>query len=156
MPTKREHDTAGIVMAAVFVLIGGVFLNESRNLVDPDSYVFPVAICVLMMVLSIGFIVWNLLNPHPDEEASIVRGSTPRRVGLVALMLASAILMPYVGFLPAGFVVFAALMMLAMYESWTPARVLTYALVCVAIVTGFYVIFAVVFLVPLPEIPFLR
>lgn len=156
MPTKREYDTAGIVLAAVFILIGGIFLNESRNLVDPDSYVFPVAICALMIVLCIGFIVWNLLNPHPDEEASIVRGSTFRRVGLVALMLVSSFAMPYIGFLPAGIGVFAALMVLAMYEAWTLSRVLTYALVCVAIVTGFYVIFAVVFLVPLPEIPFLR
>ena len=154
MHAKREYDTPGIILAAIFILIAGIFLNESRNLVDSDSYVFPVAICTVMIVLSIGFIVWNLLNPHPDKEASFVPGSTPRRVGLVILMLVSAVIMPYIGFLPAGFGVFAALMVLAMFEPWTWKRALTYALVCVATVTGFYVIFDIIFLVPLPEIPF--
>lgn len=154
MPVKREYDTPGIVLAAIFILIGGIFLYDSRTLVDPDSYAFPVAICVVMIVLSIAFLVWNLLNPHPDKEATATPGSTFRRVGLVVLMLASAFIMPYVGFLPAGLGVFAALMALAMFEPWTWKLAATYALVCVAIVTGFYVVFDVVFLVPLPEIPF--
>jgi len=155
MPVKREYDTPGIILAAIFILIAGIFLIDSRNLADSDSYVFPAAICTVMIVLSIGLIVWNLLRPHPDKEAALVPGSTPRRVGLVAMMLASAFIMPYVGFLPAGIGVFAALMVLAMFEPWTWKRALTYALVCVAIVTGFYVIFDIVLLVPLPEIPFL-
>lgn len=154
MTAKREYDTPGIILAAIFILIAGIFLNESRNLMDPDSYVFPVAICTVMIVLSTGFIVWNLLKPHPDREATLVPGSTPRRVGLVALMLASAFIMPYIGFLPAGIGVFAALMVLAMFEPWTWKRGLIYAFVCVAIVTGFYVVFDILFLVPLPEIPF--
>ena len=154
MTSKREYDTPGIILAAIFILIAGIFLNDSRKLTDSDSYVFPVAICTAMMVFSIIFIVWNLLKPHPDKEATLVPGSTPRRVGLVALMLISAFIMPYVGFLPAGIGVFAALMALAMYEPWTWKRAITYSLVCVAVVTGFYAIFDIVFLVPLPEIPF--
>jgi len=154
MTAKREYDTPGIILAAIFILLAGIFLNESRNLTDSDSYVFPVAICTAMIVFSIIFIVWNLLKPHPDKEASIVPGSTPRRVGLVALMLVSALIMPYVGFLPAGLGVFAALMALAMFEPWTWKRAMNYALVCVAVVIGFYVIFDIIFLVPLPEIPY--
>ena len=153
MPVKREYDTPGIILAAIFILIAAIFLIDSRNLADPDSYVFPAAICSVMIALCIGFIVWNLLKPHPDKEATLLPGSTLRRVGLVVLMLASAFIMPYVGFLPAGIGVFAALMVLAMFEPWTWKRALTYALVCVAIVTGFYVIFDIVLLVPLPEIP---
>jgi hypothetical protein len=154
MTAKREYDTPGIILAAIFILIAGIFLIESRNLVDSDSYVFPVAICTAMIAFSIIFIVWNLLKPHPDKEATLVPGSTPRRIGLVALMLLSALIMPYVGFLPAGIGVFAALMVLAMFEPWTWKRVMIYVVVCVAVVTGFYVIFDIIFLVPLPEIPF--
>jgi hypothetical protein len=154
MTAKREYDTPGIILAAIFILIAGIFLIESRNLVDSDSYVFPVAICTAMIAFSIIFIVWNLLKPHPDKEATLVPGSTPRRIGLVALMLLSALIMPYVGFLPAGIGVFAALMVLAMFEPWTWKRAITYVVVCVAVVTGFYVIFDIIFLVPLPEIPF--
>ena len=154
MTAKREYDTPGIILAAIFILIAGIFLNDSRKLTDSDSYVFPVAICTAMIAFSIIFIVWNLLKPQPDREATIVPGSTPRRVGLVALMLVSALIMPYVGFLPAGIGVFAALMVLAMFEPWTWQRAMTYVVVCVAVVTGFYVIFDIIFLVPLPEIPF--
>ena len=69
-------------------------------------------------------------------------------------MLVCAFIMPYVGFLPAGFGVFAALMGIAKFKPWTWKRTVTYALICVAIVTGFYVLFDIVFLIPLPEIPF--
>ena len=141
-------------MASIFILVGGIFLNDARTLLDADSYVFPMAICVVMIVMCIGFIVWNLLKPHTDEDAAARPGSTFRRVGLVVLMLASAFVMPYVGFLPAGFGVFAALMAIAMFKPWTWKIGVIYALICVAIVTGFYVLFDVVFLVPLPEIPF--
>ncbi|MDX9861385.1 MAG: tripartite tricarboxylate transporter TctB family protein [Rhodospirillales bacterium] len=155
MPAKPDRDTPGIILAAVFILLAAVFVFDSRNLLDPDSYVFPMAICTVMIVLSIGFIVWNVIRPQPDPEASPSPGSTPRRVGLVLVMLASAFLMPYAGFLLAGLGVFAALMLLAMFEPWTPKRGVLYAIVGVAIVTGFYVLFAKIFLVPLPETPFL-
>lgn len=154
MPAKPERDTPGMVLAAVFILLGAVFLYDSRNLLDPDSYVFPAAICTAMIGLSIGFIVWSLIKPQPDREASQTPGSTGRRIGLVAVMLGSAFIMPYAGFLLAGFGVFAALMLLAMFEPWTPKRAVVYALVGIAIVTGFYVLFAKIFLVPLPETPF--
>jgi len=154
MTAKSERDTPGIVLAAVFIVIGGIFLAASRDLVDSDSYVFPVTVCVIMIGLSVVFIIKNLVRPQPDTDNSIVAGSTVRRVGLVAMMLASAIVMPYVGFLPAGLGVFAALILLAMFETWTARRALIYSLTGIAIVVGFYVVFAKVFLVPLPEMPF--
>jgi hypothetical protein len=155
MPAKPERDTPGIILAASFILLAAVFLYDSRNLVDPDSYVFPAAICAVMTVLSICFIVYQLVRPHPDPEATATPGSTVRRVGLVVVMLASAFLMPYAGFILAGLGVFAALTVLAMYEPWDGKRATVYTVVGIAIVTGFYVLFAKVFLVPLPETPFL-
>ena len=155
MSAKPDRDTPGIILAAIFILLGAVFLYDSRSLLDPDSYVFPAAICTTMIVLSIAFIIWNMVRPQPDPEAAPTPGSTPRRVGLVVVMLSSAFVMPYAGFLLAGLGVFAALMMLAMYEPWNPKRAAVYTVAGVAIVTGFYVLFAKVFLVPLPETPFL-
>jgi len=155
MPAKPERDTPGLVLAAIFILLGAVFLYDSRNLLDPDSYVFPAAICTVMIALSITFIVINLVRPRPDREASQTPGSAARRIGLVAVMLASAFVMPYTGFLLAGFGVFGALILLATFEAWTAKRAAVYTVVGVAIVTGFYVVFAKVFLVPLPETPFL-
>lgn len=155
MTAKPERDNPGIILAAVFILVGGIFLLESRNLIDADSYVFPSAICAVMIVLSTIFIIKNLVHPQPDTDASIVPGSTFRRAGLVAMMLASAFVMPYVGFVLGGLGVFAALTVLAMFEPWNLKRALVYGLVGVAIVSVFYIVFAKVFLVPLPETPFL-
>lgn len=155
MTAKPERDTPGIILAAVFIVTGGIFLAESRNLMDADSYVFPSAICAVMILLSTIFIIKNLVRPQPDVDASIVPGSTFRRAGLVAMMLASALVMPYVGFVLGGLGVFAALTVLAMFEPWNPKRALLYALVGAAIVSVFYIVFAKVFLVPLPEMPFL-
>lgn len=155
MTAKPERDTPGIALAAVFIVTGAIFIAESRNLMDPDSYVFPSAICAVMIGLSTIFIIKNLITPHPDIDETIVRGSTPRRAGLVIAMMASAFLMPVVGFMPSGLGVFAALTLLAMFEPWTPKRIIAYSLTGIATVTLFYVVFAKVFLVPLPEMPFL-
>lgn len=154
MTAKPERDAPGIALAAIFIVIGAIFIAESRNLMDPDSYVFPSAICAVMIVLSTVFIIKNLIYPHPDIDESIVRGSTLRRVGLVGAMMACAFAMPYLGFVPSGLGVFAALTLLAMFEPWTPKRIVAYTLTGIATVTVFYVVFAKVFLVPLPEMPF--
>jgi hypothetical protein len=76
--------------------------------------------------------------------------STPRRVALVAAMLISTALMPYLGFLISGVAAFAAIMLIAMYDPWTRYRKIVYPLVCVGVVVGFYTMFAKVLLVPLP------
>ena len=63
-------------------------------------------------------------------------------------------LTPYARRYALGFGCLALASLCALAIPWTLKRALTYALVCVAIVTGFYVIFDIVFLVPLPEMPF--
>src|SRR3546814_17393558 len=79
---------------------------------DPDSYVFPRSIIVLMIAFSLLLILRNLAfgggRPRSADE-----GSWPRRIGLVAVMLLGALAMPLVGFLPAGVAVFLAILALA-------------------------------------------
>ena len=58
--------------------------------------------------------------------------------------------MPWLGFLISGVVAFIAIMLFAMYDEWTPRLKLVFPLVGVAIVTGFYFLFAELLLVPLP------
>jgi hypothetical protein len=66
-------------------------------------------------------------------------------------MLIGTALMPYVGFVWSGLVVFATIMWLAMYDRWTRFRLIVYPLVGAGIVIGFYTLFAKVLLVPLPS-----
>lgn len=155
MPTdsdakQRPRDVPGMLMAVVFILVAAGALWDTTNMADSDSYVFPAAVAIAMIVFSIALIVWNLIYPSGGNVESVPGASTLRRVALVAAMLISTALMPYLGFLVSGIAAFAAIMLVAMYDPWTRYRKIVYPLVCVGVVVGFYTMFAKVLLVPLP------
>ena len=146
-----QRDTGGMVTAAVFILVAVVALWDTTNMVDADSYVFPRTVAISMIVFCMLLIVWNLVRPMPmNREMPAPGASTVRRIGLVAAMLVSTALMPWLGFLLSGFAAFLSIMMIAMYDPWTRFRILVYPLVCAAFVIGFYFLFAQLLLVPLP------
>lgn len=149
--TTVQRDVGGMVTAAVFILIAVIALWDTTNMVDADSYVFPRAVAISMIAFCLMLIVWGLIRPASGNgEASAPGASTVRRVSLVLAMLASTALMPWLGFLISGFAAFVSIMLIAMYDQWTPFRKLVYPLVCAAFVLGFYVLFAELLLVPLP------
>jgi putative tricarboxylic transport membrane protein len=139
-----------MVVAVVFILVAAFALWDTTNMADADSYVFPGAVAIAMIVFSIALIVWNLVFPSGGNGEAMPGASTARRIALVAVMLISTALMPYLGFLVSGLAAFAAIMLVAMYDPWTRYRTIVYPLVCVGVVLGFYTIFAKVLLVPLP------
>ena len=145
------RDVGGMVTAAVFILIGVIALWDTTSMVDADSYVFPRAVAIAMIIFCILHIAWSLIRPAAGNgEAPVAGASTVRRVSLVSAMLVSTLLMPWLGFLVSGFAAFLSIMVIAMYDQWTPFRKLVYPLVCVAFVVGFYFLFAELLLVPLP------
>lgn len=153
MPENRgQRDLGGMLVAAILILIAAVAIWDTLDMTDADSFVFPRAIAVAMIGFCILFIVLQLISPSTgrNDEAGISGGSTPRRIGLVATMLVSALLMPWLGFLVSGVLVFGSIMLLAMYDEWTLSRRLLFPLIGIAIVIGFYLIFAELLLVPLP------
>jgi hypothetical protein len=146
-----RRDIGGMVTAAVFILIAVIALWDTTHMVDADSYVFPRAVAVAMIVFCVLLIAWGLVRPMPGNgEASAPGASTIRRVSLVLAMLVSSAIMPLVGFLISGFAAFLSIMVIAMYDEWTPFRRLVYPFVCAAFVVGFYFLFAELLLVPLP------
>ena len=151
---KKEvvrRDIGGMVTAAMFILIAVIALWDTTTMVDADSYVFPRAVAIAMIVFCLLLIAWGLARPASGNvDASVSGGSTLRRVGLVAAMLASTALMPWVGFLLSGLAAFTSIMFIAMYDPWTRLRMVVYPLVCAAVVVGFYFLFAKLLLVPLP------
>ncbi len=150
MASERHRDVGGTVCAALFILLGAFALYDTTQMVDRDSYVFPRAIIGAMMALSIVVIFRTLVRPGGAAKEHRP-GSTARRGALVAAMLAATLAMPYLGFLLSGLLVFAALVVIAMYDPWTRFRLIVYPLVSLAIVFGFYTLFKTVLLVPLPE-----
>jgi hypothetical protein len=147
---QGQRHVTGMLMAVVFILVAAAALWDTTNMADSDSYVFPSAVAIAMIVFSIALIVWNLVYPAGRDVHAVPGASTPRRVALVAAMLISTAMMPFLGFLISGVVAFAAIMLIAMYDPWTRFRTIVYPLVCLGVVVGFYTMFAKVLLVPLP------
>ena len=146
--TEPQRDVGGIVIAALFVLLGCVTWWDTFDYTDADSFVFPRTVAGMMVVLSLALITINLVRPVTPEQAQ--PGSTIRRVGLVGAMLGAGALMPFLGFLLSGLLAYLCILVLAMYDPWTRLRLIVYPLVGAAVVVGFHFLFLKVFLVPLP------
>ena len=86
---------------------------------------------------------------HKEEKVN-KQASTIRRVLIVVFMLAGTLLMPIIGFVLSGLIVFGSLMFIAMFDPWTQKRKKIFPLVGIGIVLGFYYVFSNVLLVPLP------
>ncbi len=140
----------GTVICCLFVLLAAVSLWDTTNMMDSDSYVFPRAIAISLIVFSIILIIWNLTHPDLAKQQQPQKESTVRRVLLVVMMLLSCLAMPWLGFLVSGVITFGLLMLISMYHKWNTKNRIIYPLIAVAIVVGFYTLFSKVLLVPLP------
>lgn len=152
IPDRRGRDISTPIMAAIFIAIGAIVIWDTTTYTDADSYVFPRTIATVMIGLSVLLTIqWFLgWKPSADDPGTSADKSIPRRVLLVAAMAGAALAMPYLGFLIAGLIAFAAIMMIAMYDPWTPYRLAVYPVAGAIIVIGFYLLFANVLQVPLP------
>lgn len=147
-PTERPGP-GGVVVAALLIVFACFVLWDTLGYVDSDSSVFPRTVAGVLILASLAYIVvWLLGRAEPEDPAPA--GSWPRRILLVAVMLVGALAMPLVGFIPAALPIFGALLLAAMYDKWTPFRIVVYPVVGVAIVLGFYYVFQELLQVPLP------
>ena len=149
MPIEARRDTGGAGVAAFLIGLGCLVIWDTMSYVDADSAVFPRTFAGIMILASLAYLLMWLLGrgeQRPEPEG----GSTRRRVLLVLIMLAGALAMPWIGFVPASLPVFGALILVAMYDPWTPFRIVVYPLIGIAIVFGFYFLFSEALQVPLP------
>lgn len=145
-----SRDTGGTVICCIFIILAAISLWDTTHMLDSDSYVFPRAIAISLIVLSISLIVWNMTHPDLTQQQRPQNESTVRRTLLIAVMLVSCFSMPWLGFLISGIITFVLLMVIAMYHEWDARKRIIYPLIAVAIVVGFYTLFSKVLLVPLP------
>ena len=152
---ERSADLGTAVVASLLVIFGAAAIWDTFSYADFDSAVFPRMVAGVLILLALSVLVrWVAqrtgavaMTPTENDESS---GSWPRRIALVVVMLAAVLAMPWLGFLVAATVSFGALLVIAMHDPWTPARIVVYSLVGLAIVVGFYVLFAKLLMVPLP------
>ncbi len=157
MTKGASRDFATPLMAVLFAGVGAVVIWDTTTYTDADSYVFPRTIALVMIGLSVLLVIQWLLGWDRNSEAETgmaaapVMQSTPRRIALVAAMIGAALLMPVLGFLITGLIAFAVILLAAMYDPWTPYRLIVYPISGAIIVASFYVLFSQVLNVPLPE-----
>jgi hypothetical protein len=150
MLNDERSDYGGAIVAMLLIAFGAFAIFDTTTYADADSAVFPRTVAIGMIVAAALYLVMWLIGragPATINE----RGSWPRRIAFVIVMLLAALAMPWVGFIPAALVSFALLMIIAMYDAWTPKRIALYGAVGAAVVFGFYTLFAKFLLVPLPN-----
>lgn len=145
-------DVLGTIGALVLVGVGTAAWWSTTYIPRVDAYVFPRAVIIIMVSLSVCLIVWNLLGFGSGGEKPLP-GSAFRRVGLVAVMLLASYFMQYLGFVVTTLIAYIIIMLLAMYERWTLFRKIVYPLAGIVVVYAFYYLFAVLFNIPLPKAP---
>ena len=155
MTTGSSRDISTPIFAAIFAAIGALVIWDTTTYTDADSYVFPRTIASVMIALSVLLAIQWGLGWHRASENGVsqkpISQSILRRLALVFAMIAAALLMPFLGFLATGMLTFAVILLAAMYDPWTPYRLVVYPISGAVIVAGFYLLFSKVLKVPLPE-----
>lgn len=148
-PVSRSQGHIGSLMvSALFVLVGVVTLYDTTTYTDRDSQVFPQAVAIILIITAAVSFITRFLQP--TDDGGFGRGVWWRRVFLVAAMLLTCFVMPFVGFLAAGMITFAGGLIAAMHDKWTAKTALLYCGCGVAILVTFFALFKFVLHVPLP------
>jgi len=145
---KSQHDMRGIGASIGFALIGLLAIYYSRDF-SPLGAVFPRTIAAAMIVLCAVYVAVALLRPIDIEKPQ--PGSAGRRIALAISMLAWVLLLEPAGFLLTSIVCFAAILVIANYDRWTPRLAVGYTAVGVLVLGTLYGVFSYVLQVPFPK-----
>jgi hypothetical protein len=145
---KSKRDLRGIIASTAFAAIGGLAIYHSQEF-SPLGAVFPRTIAAAMIVLCAVYIAVALLRPIDVEKPG--PGSAPRRIALAITMLGWALLLEPLGFLLTSIVCFAATLVIANYDRWTPRLAVTYTGVGIMVLGTLYGVFSYVLQVPFPK-----
>ncbi|NQZ32176.1 MAG: tripartite tricarboxylate transporter TctB family protein [Oceanospirillaceae bacterium] len=146
----KVKDTAGILCTLSLLIIACIFYYDTTTMVDSDSYVFPRAI--IMGILLVGVVRLGIdFSSKQTEKRAKISANYLRSIMLIVTMAIGISLIPSLGFLPAIMITYITTMYLAMYEKWTNLRRWSYPLISVVVVTIIFLLFERVFIVQFPD-----
>lgn len=148
MNEPLRRDTPGIAASAVFIIIGSLAIWGARDF-SPLGAVFPRTISAAMILFAAVYIAMALLRPQ--ATAPKPAGSNWRRGALIAVLLAWSFLFERFGFLATSVLAYAAILVIANYDRWTPRLAVIYTVVGALVLGGLYAIFQFALQVPLPK-----
>jgi len=145
---RTKRDVRGIVGCAIAVAGGALAYYHAKEF-TPLGSVFPRTVAAAMMIFAAVYIAIALLRPgvQPAQPA----GSVWRRVALVVVLAAWSIFLEMVGFLTTSVAAYAAILVIANYDRWTPRMAAVYTVASAAVLGGLYAVFRYGLQVPLPE-----
>jgi len=146
----RVKDTAGILCTAILMITAAIFYYDTTTMVDSDSFVFPRAIIMGILLLGMVRLCIDVVAKEVDKRPAL-NANYLRSILLIVTMGIGISLIPSLGFLPAIIITYITTMYLAMYEQWTLQRRWSYPLISVAVVTALFFLFERVFIVQFPE-----
>ena len=149
-PPAVRRDPASLILALVLVLIGGYVLFATASM-SAMGAVFPRTIAIVMIVTSVLLAAVKLYRPSVRDEAGEESGSPVRRMALIGVVLAWAVLFPYVGFVVTGLVAFFLVCLIAEHDPLTVPRLLLFAAVDLVLVVGAWLLLASALNVPFPR-----
>ncbi|EGJ20161.1 hypothetical protein RSWS8N_18414 [Cereibacter sphaeroides WS8N] len=147
----RGRDTAGMILAAGFVLLGILIFLGARGMSAVGS-IFPTTIAVgliLFSLLLIGLGLRGRTASAPPREAE--SAGNRRRLALALVMALWVGLLPVLGFIVTSLAAFLAIMIVADYDRPAPRTWAVWILSGVAIVLGFWWLMAHVLLLRMPS-----
>lgn len=147
MSERHGPDVGGIVGCAIAIVTGLLAWYYAGDF-SAMGAVFPRTVAATMVLLAGVYIAVALLRPGARTRPE--PGSVWRRVALVVVMAAWSLLLEKVGFLATSVACYAAILVIANYDRWTPRMAVVYTLAGAAVLGGLYAIFRFVLLVPLP------
>ncbi|MBE0625822.1 MAG: tripartite tricarboxylate transporter TctB family protein [Burkholderiales bacterium] len=148
MSETPRRDIPGIAGSAVFIIVGVLAIWGAREF-SPLGSVFPRTMAAVMILCAAVYIAMALLRPQ--APAATPAGSNWRRGALIAVLVAWAFLFEKFGFLSTSLFAYAAILVIANYDRWTPRLALTYTAVGAIVLGGLYAIFRYALQVPLPQ-----
>ncbi len=148
VPPPRRLDVGGVVATAILLLLAVAALLESRDFSALGS-IFPRAIGAVMVVASV-IVLWRTLRGRAPTSRGFVREGLLRGVLLIAVVSLWIMLLERVGFALAGVIAYVALALITEREPLTWRRLLRFAVVAIAFVAAFQLVFVQVLKVQLP------
>ncbi|EAZ98082.1 tripartite tricarboxylate transporter permease [Marinobacter sp. ELB17] len=145
----RGLDAGAILLAVLFAALG-IMAYVATDAMSPMGAVFPATISVLLVVFSIGLVIFVLLRKGNPSDKGDPAASTTRRILLTIIFGLWVFLIPVLGFFVAGLAAFGTMMVLAEHESRPAKTWLIRTITAVAVVAGFWWMMADVLLLRMP------
>ena len=147
----KPRDTAGMGIVVLLVLMAVWAITQTSEM-SPLGSVFPITICVALIVFSGVLFAMNLLRKPAGVKSGEQAGeSVSRRIALIVVMGFWVVAIPLTGFWVAAILAFLSLARVSCYEDMPVKRIIVETLAGFAIVTGLYWLMADVLLIRMPS-----